>query len=121
MKRTSLKVLTLDGEPYDTKIWVILGTPEQARKWKRKSVYSDVDYQFETSGASLCCEDYWPVMFINTVLDRKQRVQTFVHECIHIVNHIFTRCGVLSDDGNDEHYAYFMSYLVRQAQNKKII
>lgn len=39
---------------------------------------------------------------------------TVVHECIHVKNFIFLHCGVKPDPDNDEHEAYFVSYLFFQ-------
>ena len=90
-----MKKFVLSLEPYDTQLFVILGTSQEARRWKKTSTYLDVEHEFEVGGASLTCDKYWPVMFLNTNLTKKQRTQTFCHECIHIINATFDRCGVI--------------------------
>jgi len=116
-----MKKYVLALAPFDTSMRIIVGTPTEARKWIKTSAYEDTKYDFEVGGALLSCEEYWPVMFINSNLTKAQKVQTFAHECVHVINHIFDRVGVLYSSGNDEQYAFMMSYLIRQAQDKKII
>jgi len=36
------------------------------------------------------------------------------HECVHLINHIFSYHGVELDVNNDEHQAYFMAWAVNQ-------
>ena len=116
-----MKKHTLSLQPYDTSVLIVVGTPEEARKWVKTSNYSDIQFTFEADGALISCETYFPVMFLNTKPNKAQRVQTFAHECVHLINTVFDNTGVQYSSGNDEHYAFMMSYLFEQAQTKKII
>lgn len=113
---------TLSIEPYDSNCLVIVGTPEEARKYRDKhEVFFDLKYDFEVGGATIVKENYWPLIFLNKRLTKRQRVATFAHECVHLINREFDRVGIEFDPNNDEAYAYLMSYLIKQAQEKRIL
>ena len=97
-----MKKYTLSFEPYDTQIRVIVATPEEARKYHKKSAFSEIDYEYEAGGATLVVDGFWPLIFLNSNLNKKQRLQTFAHECVHVINREFGRVGIDLDHNNDE-------------------
>jgi hypothetical protein len=49
---------------------------------------------------------------------KNTRLSTFVHECVHLSNMIFEYHGVKLDVKNDEHQAYFITWIFEQLQSK---
>lgn len=54
--------------------------------------------------------------FYVMVLHKKSLTSTIVHESIHIVNFIFKDRGVKLDINNDEHQAYFTTWVFEECE-----
>lgn len=50
------------------------------------------------------------------VISKDAAISTIVHECVHIVNFIFGVHGVELDENNDEHQAYYMTWIFEQCE-----
>lgn len=120
--------------PYDTDVLVVIGGEFREATSIFQEEKQEAGFEIPDCPWDLCDDSYSLGNFMSftgfrdcgiwlpSIPESIQEIGTVAHESIHAVNHILARCGVhYTVDGslnlesaNDETWAYFTGYLVRE-------